>query len=743
MPTLNAMDQGKRSERVELLAVLVFGLLLKIFAGRNSLTERGVVLPGYDEYYHMRRILYGVNNFPDVLWFDSYLNYPHGLSLTWPPLFDQISAALCLALGQHTKAGVEMTAAFVPVIIGILAMVVVYYIMRELFDHRVALLSSFMAALAPYYLLYTMVAATDHHSLEVFLQLLSLLFFILAISRPEKRWLYASAAGLALAALAYTWQGADVYFGAYLLIAAVVISLELRKGGSFLKTVPTLLVAFFLALILVLPYRDTPWMNPSFLGLAAIFVALAAMLALALVIEKRNISWKAFPLAILAISLLFLLISKSLGGLFGLEYLIRTGLGYIWGGGMIGRIGEAEPLLFDMDTFIQVVFSWLGLNILLSLAGAAATINYMRNQEGRKRSALLFFLAWAVFSILLTLGQSRFLYISTIYMGSLISVLVFYALDFFQEALEEDGKKVPRALAVALIVLLVLPTAIDGISFARNTPPAVAGDWYDSLSWLKENSNATSFFADPKETPEYSVMSWWDYGNWILYLSERPVVANNFQSGVDDAVRFYLADLAENETEATQIMDARGARYVFTDYSIVYGKLPSLAEWADEDVSNYMELEVYGTQISVMPKERFFNTALGRLYLVDGTGMGRFRLIHESSTILGGDPGKSEVKIFEYVPGALLRIHAGPGESGGALINMTSNMNRRFTYANQATRNGDALEVRVPYSTENESETHALDPYLVFSGNEDGVKIQNVQVSEEDILQGRTIDLAF
>ena len=743
MPTLNAMDQGKRSERVELLAVLVFGLLLKIFAGRNSLTERGVVLPGYDEYYHMRRILYGVNNFPDVLWFDSYLNYPHGLSLTWPPLFDQISAALCLALGQHTKAGVEMTAAFVPVIIGILAMVVVYYIMRELFDHRVALLSSFMAALAPYYLLYTMVAATDHHSLEVFLQLLSLLFFILAISRPEKRWLYASAAGLALAALAYTWQGADVYFGAYLLIAAVVISLELRKGGSFLKTVPTLLVAFFLALILVLPYRDTPWMNPSFLGLAAIFVALAAMLALALVIEKRNISWKAFPLAILAISLLFLLISKSLGGLFGLEYLIRTGLGYIWGGGMIGRIGEAEPLLFDMDTFIQVVFSWLGLNILLSLAGAAATINYMRNQEGRKRSALLFFLAWAVFSILLTLGQSRFLYISTIYMGSLISVLVFYALDFFQEALEEDGKKVPRALAVALIVLLVLPTAIDGISFARNTPPAVAGDWYDSLSWLKENSNATSFFADPKETPEYSVMSWWDYGNWILYLSERPVVANNFQSGVDDAVRFYLADLAENETEATQIMDARGARYVFTDYSIVYGKLPSLAEWADEDVSNYMELEVYGTQISVMPKERFFNTALGRLYLVDGTGMGRFRLIHESSTILGGDPGKSEVKIFEYVPGALLRIHAGPGESGGALINMTSNMNRRFTYANQATRNGDALEVRVPYSTENESETHALDPYLVFSGNENGVKIQNVQVSEEDILQGRTIDLAF
>src|SRR5690606_2682624 len=148
----------------ELIAVIIFGLMLKLFAGRNSFAEQGIILPGYDEYYHMRRILHGVGNFPDVLWFDSNLNYPHGLSIGWPPLFDQISAALCVALGQHTRSGVEMTAAFVPVILGLLAMVVVYYAMRELFDHRIALLSSFMTALAPNHLRYTMFAATDHHS---------------------------------------------------------------------------------------------------------------------------------------------------------------------------------------------------------------------------------------------------------------------------------------------------------------------------------------------------------------------------------------------------------------------------------------------------------------------------------------------------------------------------------------------------------------------------------------------------
>ena len=46
---LEFMDEGKRSEPVELIAVLVFGFLLKLFAGRNSLTEHGIVFPGYDE----------------------------------------------------------------------------------------------------------------------------------------------------------------------------------------------------------------------------------------------------------------------------------------------------------------------------------------------------------------------------------------------------------------------------------------------------------------------------------------------------------------------------------------------------------------------------------------------------------------------------------------------------------------------------------------------------------------------
>jgi asparagine N-glycosylation enzyme membrane subunit Stt3 len=321
-------------------------------------------------------------------------------------------------------------------------------------------------------------------------------------------------------------------------------------------------------------------------------------------------------------------------------------------------------------------------------------------------------------------------------MGVMISILFFLLLDL----IEKREQKTPKWVAPVLLLILVMPALADTISFAESTPPAVAGDWYQSLSWLKENSNATSHFDNPVKAGEYSVMSWWDYGNWILYLSQRPVVANNFQAGVEDAAKFFLS---ESEEEATSVLDLRGSRYVIADYSMIYGKLPALTLWANEDVASYMIMNNYGSQIEAIPTQRLFNTTLARLYLFDGAGMGRFRLIYESPTILGESPAKSKVKIFEYVPGALLRIKAGPDQKVGALLNLTSNQGRSFTYVNEASRSGDQFLIRVPYSTEGSKATRALNPYLIFSGNEAGIETKTINVSEEDVLKGNTLDVSF
>ncbi len=405
---------------------------------------------------------------------------------------------------------------------------------------------------------------------------------------------------------------------------------------------------------------------------------------------------------------------------------------------MIGKVGEAEPLIYDAETFYEVIFSGLGLNLLFCLAGIVAAIIYIRRAEGGKKQGQVLLLVWAVSALLLTVGQSRFLYMSTIAIGVLISILFFWVLDQVERYLADRKQKVPKGLAVVILLILILPTMADTIYFAQSTPPAVAGDWYQSLVWLKDNSNTTSFYDHPEKAPEYSVMSWWDYGNWILYIAKRPVVANNFQAGWADAARFYLSESEEN---ATAVLDARGCKYILTDYRLIYGKLGALTTWTKEDLNSYAKMEDYGSQFTTTLTQRFFNTTLARLYFFDGAGTGHFRLIFESATFFGDRQPKSHVKIFEYVPGALIRVKTGPGQKVGGLLNMTSNQGRPFSYVNEATPKEDAFEMKVPYSTERRYGTHALSPYLIFSGNEAGVRMQNVNVSEEDVLKGKTIEI--
>ncbi len=739
------MDQArKRSEPAELIAVIILGLLLRLFAGRASLTENGILLPGYDEYYHMRRILYTALHFPNTLWFDSYLNYPYGLDITWPPFFDQISAALCVALGQHSKPGIEMVACFAPIIFGVIAIAAVYYAVRELFDHKMAILAAFMAALAPYYLLYTMFAAMDHHCLEVLLSIISLLFMIMAICRKERRFIFAFVTGVAMALLAYTWQGADIYLAVFLIYAAVQITLDLKEGKSSNETAKILLAAYATAFILLLPFGSTAWLYASFVGIGAMIAALCIMFALAHIIARGKTSWTAFPLTILILTASFAITSELYGGFFGVGGLIQFGMQYIWGGEMIGKIGEAEPLIYDADTFVLVAFSLLGCNLIFSLGGMAASAIFIRRSAGFKRQGQILLLVWMVATIILTLGQSRFLYISSIAMGILVSILFFSLLGEINKRYQ-DGEQAPsarnfRLLTGIMLLLLVLPTAWDAASFTASYPPEAAGDWAESLFWLKENSNATSFFESPDKVPEYGVMSWWDYGNWILYLAERPVVANNFQTGVEDAAKFYLS---EDEQEATTVLDTRRSRYVFVDNKLIYGKLAALTTWANKDLTAYIKNEDYGSDIVYTPTEKLYNTTLGKLYLFDGAGTGHFRLVYESKTFLGSNPAKAEVKIFEYVPGALLKIKTGSDQKVGALLNMTSNQRREFLYLNEGQAKGDSFEIRVPYSTKGEGGCHAISPYLIYSGNQAGVKTKNVDVSEEDVRSGRTIELTF
>ena len=719
-------------------AILIFGLLLRLYAGRNTLQGGNVLFVGFDEFYHMRRILYTVAHFPNTLWFDSYIDYPHGYNNTWPPLFDQLLAAVSLAFGQHSQHGIELVSATVPAFIGSIAIVAVYYMVKEIFDRKAAIMSAFMTALAPYYVQKSMLGETDHHSLEVLLLIFAIMFLVLALSKKEHRHLFAVAAGVSMAGLAYTWIGSSAYFGMILIYALVQMTLDLKNGVSSEETVTTLLTALGVTLAFTLPFWNTTWLSPSFFGTLAIMVAIIASFAIARLVGNRKIHWAAFPIAVAALGPAFVLFLNSLGLFAKVNSLTSAGIEELFGGGMIGKISEAEPLFTRPEIFFSSsILSNLGWNLVLSVIGLALLISYLWHswQDTEKRESKLLFLVFAFYTLIITVGQIRFLYLSSITMGILISILFFRVEDYASEKAAGLGQ-LPRLSIIALLfILLVLPTTFEAIGITDVTPQ-IAGDWYNTLNWLDKNSNTTSWYDNPDKTPEYSVLGWWDYGNWILYQSKRPVVSNNFQTGIEDASKFYLS---EDEKTATDVLDARRTKYVITDYDMLYGKLPAIALWANKDPSEYQSSQDLGNYLAVVPTKKLYQTTLALLHFIDGSSLGHFRLIYESHTIVGQNPPTSSLKIFEYVPGALIRVSNAPGKKVVALLNMTSNQGRKFIYVNEGTS-----EVRVPYSTEKRYGTYAITPYLIVSGNNStNMRRQSINVTEGDVQNGKVLEVTM
>jgi dolichyl-diphosphooligosaccharide--protein glycosyltransferase len=170
---------------------------------------------------------------------------------------------------------------------------------------------------------------------------------------------------------------------------------------------------------------------------------------------------------------------------------------------------------------------------------------------------------------------------------------------------------------------------------------------------------------------------------------------------------------------------------------MLYGKLPAITAWANTDSSLYQSVQDLGPYMAVVPTKKLYQTTLALLHFIDGSSMGHFRLIYESQSMMGQNPPTSSLKIFEYVPGAVIRVPSASGQKVVALLNMTSNQGRKFIYVNEG-----ISEVIVPYSTEERYDTHATTPYLVVLGNTSAnIRRQSVEVSEEDILEGKVIEV--
>ena len=155
--------------------------------------------------------------------------------------------------------------------------------------------------------------------------------------------------------------------------------------------------------------------------------------------------------------------------------------------------------------------------------------------------------------------------------------------------------------------------------------------WYNSTSWLKDNSPEPFDDADfyyelypPRDEfiyPDtaYGVMSWWDYGYFIMQIGHRIPNANPGQAGAVQAGKFFTS---QNETSANMLADESGTKYVMIDQAMATGKFYAMADWAGKNLSEFYEYYYVqteeGGQFTVLFYPALYQSMAIRLYNFDG-----------------------------------------------------------------------------------------------------------------------------
>jgi dolichyl-phosphooligosaccharide-protein glycotransferase len=202
-----------------------------------------------------------------------------------------------------------------------------------------------------------------------------------------------------------------------------------------------------------------------------------------------------------------------------------------------------------------------------------------------------------------------------------------------------DTSKYLNFIGLCMLVSLSAFAMFGGVTFGlaigQSASIRLNQDWKESLVWLGQNTPDTGVdyykvydiktFSYPNTA--YGVMSWWDYGHMITFISHRIPNANPFQAGVYGNYSSSSFFMAPNEEKANEILDNLKTKYIVTDTEMATGKFWAMATWYNpqEGQEPYIKtLFVPTSQFSQTYEAapvytlEFYNTMITRLHIYDG-----------------------------------------------------------------------------------------------------------------------------
>jgi oligosaccharyl transferase (archaeosortase A-associated) len=632
-----------------------------------------------DAWYHVRLIENQVRNWPWRITLDPYAA-PGGQFVPIAPFFDTITAtAVVIAHGRDADtAQIERIAVFIPPVLGTLTVIVVWALGRRVFDRRAGLLGAALLAILPgHFLDRTLLGFYDHHALEAFLAMATLLAFAFALEKTGlKSGPYERDAET---------DTNDVRKGRSLdrpTFAGVVLGLYLLgwSSGAFLVAI------LALWLVLLIPLSKTA---PD-LSNAARVSGVAAVVALVMVIVFQSpqmyrygsqvvalVGLAAIALAIRVVVGRFALRPPRTGAVFGAVAIVAIVAGVVmwWvSPGLVTQlladvrrlapdprrmaVLEARPLFLYPGTFHwQQPWEFFRTGFFI---GVVALIVFAIRvwRERRAIDLLIWLFTAAMFSA--TLGQNRFGYYlvpACALVGGWLAtrVLDWGGVTHAPELAPDAPRRLPlqREAAIVIVVAMFAPNLLPAVLVAARTgslPPY----WHDTMLWIRDhtpapfanaaNAGEEFYYAryprDAVPPPDYSVMTWWDHGYWVSQIARRVPVANPTQQRAPSAGRFYAST---DEAQASEALLHERARYVVIDWELpfrltgdgsVMGRFQSVLDWAGAEHAKYYQVFYKWEGTSWRPvwvfHEPYYRSMTHRLMVMGG----RAAVPNGSTTVL-------------------------------------------------------------------------------------------------------------
>jgi oligosaccharyl transferase (archaeosortase A-associated) len=635
-----------------------------------------------DPLYNFRQVELIIHNFPGYAWFDPMTLYPYGQTIYWGPLFPTIAAAVCMILGATSRAGIVYISQYIPPLMAVVMVPIVYLIGKRMAGWKAGLLAAFFIAIVPgQYLQRSLYGYFDHHIAEALFSTLFCLGYIsLLVYMKRHRVDFHDPGSLKVPATLSVLTGVAYLLGLFnvptmILFALIVAAFTIvqfiwdffRKRSSDYLLFANAIIFGIATLGLLAFGIKHPDLSLSRYSMGHIYAYLMMIIGTcALSLHSRFMKgrpWYQYLLSLAgtgAVIIIFLvgiapnIYNTLIGGLFeffGNQAVTLT-------------VQEARP--WDA-TLAWMTFQY-GL-VLMALGFAAVIYRNWREEHPDQ----IFVLFWSLIILYSTIQHIRYEYYLAVNIAILSAFAAGTALDRGWEPVrnlmrkrlrtgdrsdpkvkardERQQRKVkkgakekaPAKMAVSPWVFLLAVFVALSLLFTYNSlqydvlysqGTIMNGDWRESLEWMENHTpdpginyygiyDVSTFKYPPGS---YGVISWWDYGHQITFIAKRIPNANPFQSGVAGPTGAASFFMTQSEDAADSIADTLGTRYVITDIEMDSPKFWAMATWFNRSVTDapynpayYVQSSSGQYQLVKLNNQSYYETMISRLHNFDGS----------------------------------------------------------------------------------------------------------------------------